>query len=151
MILAGKRARITSLILLSLLCLLFAGIAVTADSPTSETLSTQDTVTTTATEETIRIGVNDSSNGADNTTVQITVASTDPNESQTPGNINQELFNAINNIDRTTSGELNGLSGRDLSTFRTDLIQGNLDKEIYDGLNPSGRDYSALRGYLITG
>lgn len=146
-----SRSRILGLMLLSLLSLLLVGVVATADSPPTDGLSTQDGVTETATDDTIRVAVNDSSNGADNATVPITIASTDPGGSQTPGGINQDLFDGINSFDGTTSGELNGLSGRDLSTFRRDLIQGNLNKAAYAGLTPSGRDYSALRKYLITG
>lgn len=145
-----KRIR-AFLLVFSLLCLFSAGAIVTADSPNAETLPAQDTDTAAVADNVIRINVNDSSNGVANTTVPINVESTNTEEPQTPAGVNRQLFANISNFDGDTNGGLDGLSGRDLSTFRTDLIEGNLDRSAYDGVNPSGREYSALRNYLITG
>jgi hypothetical protein len=96
----------------------------------------------------INITVSDSSNGADTEKVPITVSPTGTHE---PTGVNQQLFDTVSSFDGTTSGEFDGLSGRDLSTLRSDLISGNLDKEAFQDLEnpPPGRDYSQLRSYLV--
>lgn len=81
--------------------------------------------------------------GADNN-ASFTVTVDEQHESGT----SQQKYNAVAKV----SGDSDSVDGRSLSTFRRDLIKGNIDtKPEYEGLQFTGRDYSAIRSYLVTG